>query len=1032
MRRLVPTLAIGLIICLLAVSGWADPPVVTIDANKNFVINGKPTFLIGTIGGDDWAWQTHLAPAGFNVRFMGDTSTPGAHSAGGWELPDVSANPSAIATMKNDPNYLMWDLGYEIDAKMWDPLQWVGYTPKDMVAKRLACLSYDNPTSPRPVGICWGNAHRYYGSESWGRDGYWQSYRHYSQLADYFIGGDYNWIDDQTVSHTIRMTHKPVIWTNRFWPIVDWSSPKWAHLEEMRTDIWQAVICGAKGIIMDRFECYDDEGHYYNWVQSLDMMYWDTIKKAMTEIRAIEPALLAPGDWMYQKQTSIEDPYWWQVMYTYRKYGNDVYMIAVNLHAYDPRSADIFCPVQHSDATGQVLFDYYATGAVMSNPTTTTFIDTSKRWTPNELVGHRLWIRHGNPEHDHYYPIASNTPNTITIASGDLLADGVVRGDYYKIIEIIKLNNYTFRLKLNGGDRKVIKFENTNYYPFARKSQPAVGTPSNRRWVQLMDYSDRMQESWYPVDAYGLCYDAGRHRLVAQGGLSDPYPGREKPSPTDPDVWMGPFLWEWDIDSNYYSGPIWQDTMPQGSPWPGGTYYHDMAYDPYRQCVVLLDRDMNICEWRGPDQGWTIINKPIPNTEMGPISHYAAYYDTAYRRFLIYGGKDWTEYGSQGRGMQFGYEWRNLLYAFDGTNWFNFKNPDANLPMSPLEEPVMCWDASRGIGLLFGLSHDGRYSRQANPQQYFQETPQQTYTIQIGSNAVRAYPVHVPYVYANYQMAMDPRTQTALLFGGLPSVNGKNTDLYEYDFTDWKRLDYHDDTLPAQDVMRIPTLTYDPDHQMVVFLDTRQGKIWGLTSGQETYVDSIDQALSLPNGTKVCIENNTVSRRFDGFFYMQNADRTSAIRVVSTSAAAVEGKTVTVLGTISTLPTGEKQIVAQVVGTGSQGQVRPLAMAAKSVGGIAEPGVPGAYGAVGANNVGLLVKLCGKVTHIGSNYIYVDDGSGASDGSGHRGIKVSLGSVTPPPPHSYVAVTGVAGLESISGHNAAVILVSSDQDLTVF
>lgn len=1026
MRLLLAVIAL----LLLGLTAAAASPAVTIDSNGNFSINGQPTFLIGTIGGNASDWQNYLAPAGFNFRFLGSTSTPGAHDAGAWELPDVFSDPSAVVTMKNDPYYLMWDLGWEVDGRMQDQFNWMGYTAADLANKYSQVLSYDGGAGRQPVGICWGNVHRYLGLEFAARDGYWITSRQYAQLADYFVGGDYNWVEEQTAMHTVLMAgNKPAIVINRLYPIVDWSgSPTWCTVNEVRQDFWQAVIAGAKGIVLDRFETTDSTGNRVTWVASIDPPYWNTIQQTASELRALNHVLTAPGPRVYFKTTAVEDPWYW-IMYTFRKVGSDLYLIAMNMSPYDTRSGTIPVPTLEINATGEDYFDYLFQGAVLSNPTATSFIGSSNEWTTNQLAGHRLWVRHGSPEHDHYYPIASNTTNTITIASGNLVTDGVQRGDFYKVIRLQNINNGMFSVSLPPGGRKVIKFANTTYYPPAQKTAAAVGTPSNRRWVELMDYSSATGSGWWPADGYGLAYDSHRHRLIAQGGVNY----NHKSNVWDPDVWMNSMVWEWDLDTGYYTGWIYDGMQQGGAPWPsGGTYYHDIVYDPVRQCTMVLTQDDKIGEWRGIEQGWTVVDVAIPNREGGPLSHYSACYDPSHGRFLIYGGKDHTEYGSQGRGMQFLYEWSNILYAYDGTTFYNFKNYDANLPATALEEPVMVWDSSRGSGVLFGLSHDGRYNKDVNPRVFFQDTPQQTYSVQLGTNAIRKNTSHVPYVYANYQMVFDPRSNTTLLFGGLPTVNGRYTDLYEYNGTDWKRLDYHAESLPAQDARRTPSLTWDPDHQMVLFLDTRQGKIWGLTDGQETRVESLEQARSLPNGTKVLVEGMTVSRRYNGYFYMQNADRTDGIRVVSASAAATEGKVVNVIGAVATLATGEKQIVASMVGTGVTSEVRPLGMTNDSLGGPATASVPGVTGADGVNNVGLLVRVCGKVTYVGSGFVYVDDGSGVSDGSGYAGVKVQLNGIGAPALGDYVAVTGVSGIESISGHNARVLLLAKQEDMSTF
>ncbi len=52
--------------------------------------------------------------------------------------------------------------------------------------------------------------------------------------------------------------------------------------------------------------------------------------------------------------------------------------------------------------------------------------------------------------------------------------------------------------------------------------------------------------------------------------------------------------------------------------------------------------------------------------------------------------------------------------------------------------------------------------------------------------------------------------------------------------------------------------------------------------------------------------------------------------------------------------------------------------------------------APGLNNIGLRARIVGKVTYAGTDTYYIDDGYGASDGSGHTGVRVrSLGSRVP-------------------------------------
>lgn len=1009
----------------------ADLPVVTIDSNRNFCINGTPTYILGTIGGDDYAWNMYLKEK-FHFRFLGTTATPGAHSVGCWELPNVWADPTQVGTMKTDPGYLMWDLGYEIDGNLSSPTGWVGYTPVDIAAKRALCRAYDN-SPPRPVGVCWGNVGMYEGSEFSTFDGYWHSYREYAQHCDFLVSGEYpGHIREETISHAVRMSPGPVIGLYRCWPVPNtrgWPGDGEAGVLQ---DFWQAVVVGAKGYILDRYEMQDAQGEWHNWLNSTPPIWSNAIAKACREIRELNPVLTAPGPWTYYRIKAVDAGDDYDFYYTWRKYGSDLYFIAFNGFATESRTGKVYVPISESTAVGEVLWDDIVTGTVTQVVNSTTLKDFTANWTPNQFTGRRLRIKHGNPQHEHTYTVASNTSNTITIQSGDLIADGVAVGNQFQVIVTVFLMNREFWITLSPGTRKVVKFSNVTFtYPISKTPAP-VAQASNRKWKLLLDYSSRMATEHHLEDAYGLAYDPSRRRLVAHGGLIDAWPGG-KPVPTEPDVWGSGCIFEWDLDSGYYSGKIQNGMQQGGDPWPRDVSYHDLFYDPVRQCVVTYDGNGSLIQWRGIQQGWRVIPpKPVNRDDPGAVTQSAGCYLPTEDSYLFYGGKRTDVLGMQYRGQQFIYEWIWNLYDYKyATNVWTDRNNSSNLPATALESPVMAYDSTRRKAVLFGLSHDGRYTNNENPRTYFQDTPQQTYEIDPGGYVCwRKYTAHVPYVYANYDMVFDPRTNTTLLFGGWPSVNGRGTDLYEFNGTNWKRLNYDATTLPAQDQRRIPTVTYDPDHQMVIFVDTRGGKIWGLTSGLETQVTTIQQARSLADGTLCAIDGKVVGRSFSGFFYMQEPDRSCGIRVVSGSTAVAPGKVVNVIGTVQTLATGEKQIVAQVVGVAGSTQVVPLAMNNSSVVGVGYAGIMDPWG---APNVGLVVRTFGRVTHVGADHIYVDDGSAMADNSGQVGVKVKLSSAPDPGLlGQYVSATGISSVEIIGGQNARVVLVSDASDLVAW
>jgi len=98
--------------------------------------------------------------------------------------------------------------------------------------------------------------------------------------------------------------------------------------------------------------------------------------------------------------------------------------------------------------------------------------------------------------------------------------------------------------------------------------------------------------------------------------------------------------------------------------------------------------------------------------------------------------------------------------------------------------------------------------------------------------------------------------------------------------------------------------------------------------------------------------------------------------------------------------------------------VRPLGVRLGALGGGPAGKQRGVYDAtggdaVGLNNIGLLVRVCGKVTSVGDGFFYISDGSPLDDGSGIDGVYVA---------HSYtgsagdfVSVTGISSCIKNSG-----------------
>ncbi|MGQ9454907.1 MAG: hypothetical protein ACUVRS_05245 [Armatimonadota bacterium] len=155
------------------------------------------------------------------------------------------------------------------------------------------------------------------------------------------------------------------------------------------------------------------------------------------------------------------------------------------------------------------------------------------------------------------------------------------------------------------------------------------------------------------------------------------------------------------------------------------------------------------------------------------------------------------------------------------------------------------------------------------------------------------------------------------------------------------------------------------------------------------------KAKQLPDNTWVRLVNKVVTftNTSQGFSYVQDPERTSGIRVATASANITVGDRVNIEGYVTTRTLSgrpsERQISSAVLTKTGTGSASPVAMKCISVGGgSAGPLVPGVVGGIGLNNMGLLVKIAGRVTAKLNDTIWVDDGSQIADPSGRIGVLV--------------------------------------------
>lgn len=163
----------------------------------------------------------------------------------------------------------------------------------------------------------------------------------------------------------------------------------------------------------------------------------------------------------------------------------------------------------------------------------------------------------------------------------------------------------------------------------------------------------------------------------------------------------------------------------------------------------------------------------------------------------------------------------------------------------------------------------------------------------------------------------------------------------------------------------------------------------------------------LPDGVNATIYDWIVTAKFPGVFYAQSPDRLAGLCVVSWVSVEVDN-IVTVRGIMSTVQ-GERRLQASSVDIKPEtSTLAPLGLPNRALGG-GPLGyyVTGITGATGLNNIGLLIRSWGEVTHAGTGFFYIDDGSNLEDGSEHKGVRIETTGVVPNV-GNVVQVTGIS------------------------
>lgn len=182
---------------------------------------------------------------------------------------------------------------------------------------------------------------------------------------------------------------------------------------------------------------------------------------------------------------------------------------------------------------------------------------------------------------------------------------------------------------------------------------------------------------------------------------------------------------------------------------------------------------------------------------------------------------------------------------------------------------------------------------------------------------------------------------------------------------------------------------------------------------------SVGAAKGVANGGMAATEG-IVTSVFDDCFYIEDSDRSTGIRVEWSEEPVEPMRKVGVTGQISTDVNGERAIIATSVLDHGASSIKPLGMSCRSIGGgdlalsnqIAQMGVEQGSG---LNNIGLLVKIQGSVTHNGGTFFCVSDGSEVTDASGAEGVRVLYDGPGAPVEGTFVTVTGISTIRPLAG-----------------
>ena len=184
-----------------------------------------------------------------------------------------------------------------------------------------------------------------------------------------------------------------------------------------------------------------------------------------------------------------------------------------------------------------------------------------------------------------------------------------------------------------------------------------------------------------------------------------------------------------------------------------------------------------------------------------------------------------------------------------------------------------------------------------------------------------------------------------------------------------------------------------------------------------TSLMTIRAAKTAPDGSTVDITSGVIIAAWSGFFYIESEDRTHGIRVNKAAHGLSAGTRADIVGAMATSADSERYIQASAVSLSGSGTIKPVHMGSRHIGGVSSVGQIGVKDGLGPNNIGLLIRTCGRVSYVdpAGGLVYLDDGSGRYDGnsSNAKGVRVITTGMQQPQLGTYTTITGISTIVTV-------------------